>query len=137
MFNSYWYAPNMSERNRAGVFHHGFGSRRHFGEKFDKYIKEKNVPHAHIHLHNYFSTYEIKMRDTGHWHKITDKGHLTTLDDSKIRNIAVKFGDPDELLSEEWVPPMPGINCEGDYLKDYAPDPLAYLKQRMEQGKSV
>ena len=137
MFNSYWPSPNTPERNRAGIFHHGFGSRRHFGEKFDKYAKANNLPHAHIHIHNYFSTYEIKMRDTGHWMKFTDKGHLTTLDDPKIRTLAVKYGDPNELLSVEWVPPIPGINCEGDYFKDYAPDPLAYLKKRMKENKQI
>jgi hypothetical protein len=137
MFNSYWPSPNIPERNRAGIFHHGFGSRRHFEDQFDKYAKEHNLPHSHIHIHNYFSTYEIKLRDSGHWLKVTDKGHLTTLDDPKIRTLAVKYGDPDELLSIEWVPPVPGINCEGDYFKDYAPDPMAYLKKRMKENKPI
>jgi len=137
MFNSYWPSPNTPERNRAGIFHHGFGSRRHFEDQFDKYAKEHNLPHSHIHIHNYFSTYEIKLRDTGHWLKVTDKGHLTTLDDPKIRTLAVKYGDPDELLSVEWEPPIPGINCEGDYFKDYAPDPMAYLKKRMKENKQI
>jgi hypothetical protein len=137
MFNSYWDFPNTPERNRSGVFHHGIGSRRHFGEAFDKYVKGHNLPHTHIHVHNYFTTYEIRMRDTGHWLKMVDKGHLTTLDDPRIRTLAVKYGDPDELLSVEWVPPMPGINCEGDYFKDYAPDPMAYLKKRMKENKQI
>ena len=137
MFHSYWSLPNTPERNRAGIFHHGFGSRRHFSEIFDKYVKEHNLPHTHIHMHNYFTTYEIKLRDTGHWLKIVDKGHLTTLDDPQIRTFAVKYGDPDELLSIEWVPPVPGINCEGDYFKDYAPDPMAYLKKRMKENKQI
>ena len=137
MFNSYWNLPNTPERNRAGIFHHGFGSRRHFGESFDKYVKEHNLPHTHIHMHNYFTTYEIKLRDTGHWLKIVDKGHLTTLDDPQIRTLACKYGDPDELLSVEWVPPVPGINCEGDYFKDYAPDPMAYLKKRIKENKQI
>ncbi len=137
MFNSYWNLPNTPERNRSGVFHHGFGSRRHFGATFDKYVKERNLPHTHIHMHNYFTTYEIKLRDTGHWLKIVDKGHLTTLDDPQIRTLACKYGDPNEMLSIEWVPPVPGINCEGDYFKDYAPDPMAYLKKRMKENKQI
>ena len=137
MFNSYWSLPNTPERNRAGIFHHGFGSRKHLGEVFDKYVKEHNLPHTHIHMHNYFTTYEIKLRGTEHWLKIVDRGHLMTLDDPKIRTLAVKYGDPDELLSIEWVPPVPGINCEGDYFKDYAPDPMAYLKKRMKENKPI
>ena len=136
MFKSYWQAPNLPERNRAGVYHHGFGSRRHSPE-FSKYVKEKQIPHSHIHIHNYFTTHEVQLRGTNHWVKMTDKGRLTSLDDPKIRNFALRFGDPDELLSYDWVPPLPGINCEGDYMKDYAPDPVAYLKRRMSEGKSI
>ena len=73
MLKSYWPHPNLPERNRAGIFHHGFGTRRH-GEAFIKYIKEHNIPHFHIHIHNYFTTYEIKLRGTESWHKIVDKG---------------------------------------------------------------
>jgi hypothetical protein len=69
--------------------------------------------------------------------KFTDKGHLTTLDDPQIRTLACKYGNPDELLSVEWVPPVPGINCEGDYFKDYAPDALSYLKKRMKENKGI
>ncbi len=137
MFKTYWRSPNLGERNRAGVFHHGFGSRRHFGEEYDKYIKENNVIHYHIHVHNYFTTYEVKLRGTESWHKIVDKGRLTSLDDPKIRTLAVKYGNPDDLLSYDWVPPLPGINCEGNYFKDYAPDPMAYLKKRMNEGKPI
>ncbi len=136
MFGTYWRSPNLPERNRAGVFHHGFGSRRH-GEEFTKFSKVHQLPRSHIHVHNYFTTYEVQLRGSGHWLKITDKGHLTALEDPKIRSLAVRYGDPDELLSVEWVPPLPGINCEGDYPKDYAPDPVAYLKKRLKENKSV
>ncbi|MEI9477107.1 MAG: hypothetical protein WCO26_11085 [Deltaproteobacteria bacterium] len=136
-FSSYWITPNIPERNRAGVFHHGFGSRRHFGEEFDRYIKEHNLPHTHIHVHNYFTTYEVKLRTTGQWVKIADKGWLTVLDDPRVRALAVRFGDPDELLSYDWVPPVPGINVEGNYLSDYAPEPVRYLKMRIAENKSI
>ena len=136
MYNCYWHSPNQPERNRAGIFHHGFGSRRHSPE-FIQYIKEKQIPHSHIHIHNYFTTYEVKIRGTGEWIKVTDRGWLTSLDDPRIRALAVKFGNPDELLSYDWVPPLPGINCEGDYLKDYTPNPLGYLQGRMKEGKSI
>ena len=100
-------------------------------------FRSNQIPHSHIHIHNYFTTYEVKIRGTGEWIKVTDRGWLTSLDDPKIRALAVKFGNPDELLSYDWVPPLPGINCEGDYLKDYAPNPLGYLQGRMKAGKSI
>jgi hypothetical protein len=137
MFNVYGQYSNLPERNRAGVFHHGIGSRRHFGEVFFKYIKDNDLPHSHIHMHNYFTTFEVKLRGTGTWLKVTDRGWLTSLDDPKIRTLAVKYGNPDQLLSYDWVPPLPGINCEGDYLKDYAPDPVGYMRKRMKEGKSI
>ena len=80
---------------------------------------------------------EIKIRGSQEWLKLADKGHLTSLDDPKVRSFAVKYGDPNEILSYDWVPPVPGINCEGDYWKDYAPDPAAYLKKRLKEGKPI
>jgi hypothetical protein len=138
MFNSYWVYPNLPERTRAGVFHLGFGVRTYrYEEEFEKFAQQYNVPRGHIHVHNYFLTFEIKVRGTDYWYKIVDKGQLSPLDDPSLRAIAARYGDPDELLRYDWVPPLPGINCEGDYLKDYAPDPIAYLKKRMKEGKPV
>ena len=136
LFNGYWRLPNISERNRAGVFHMGMGSRRH-GSQYLQYAKENHLSTGHIHVHNYFATYEIKVKDSGYWHKIVDKGRLTALDDVDIRALAVKYGDPDKLLSYNWVPPLPGINCEGNYWTDYAPDPAGYIKKRIAEGKPV
>lgn len=138
MFNSNWVYPNLPERTRAGVFHLGFGSRIYrYEEEFQKYAQKHNLPRGHIHVHNYFLTFEIKVRGTNYWHKIVDKGYVSCLDDPSLRAIAARYGDPDELLSYDWIPPLPGINCEGDYLKDYAPGPVAYLKKRMKEGKLI
>ena len=136
MFNCYEFYPNLFERTRMGVFHHGFGYRRH-GEESVRYLKEHNLPGFHIHVHNYFTTFEVKLRGTKYWHKIVDKGWVTAMDDPDIRALACKFGDPDELLSYDWIPPLPGINCEGNYLQDYAPDPIAYLKKRLSKGEPI
>jgi hypothetical protein len=38
---------------------------------------------------------------------IIDKGHLLILDDPKVRKEAEKYGDPDELLTEDWIPEIP------------------------------
>jgi len=34
------------------------------------------------------------------------------------------------------APPLPGINWEGDYLKDDAPDPVRYLKKKVEREQT-
>ena len=136
LFHSYWRLPNITERNRAGIFHMGFGSRRH-DRNYLKYAEENNLPTGHIHVHNYFVTFEIKLQGTNYWYKIIDKGWPTVMGDPGLRALAVRYGDPDDLLSFDWVPPLPGVNCEGDYIKDYATDPVFYLKKRLENNESI
>ncbi len=138
MFKSYWVYPNFPERTRAGVFHIGFGSRTSLGEEeFAEYGQKHGLPRGHIHVHNYFATFEVKLRGTNHWYKIVDKGFITALDDPDLRAMTSKYGRPDDMLRYDWVPPLPGINCEGNYLEDYAPDPVAFLKKRLKEGKSI
>jgi len=137
MFKSCWAFPNIAERNRAGVFHLGIGSRRHHEREHISYAKKHKAPLGHIHVHNYFATYEIKVRGTDYWYKIVDKGWLTPMSDPAIRALATKYGNPDDLLSYDWIPPLPGINCEGNYFRDYAPDPVGYLKKRLKEGKTI
>ena len=57
-----------------------------------------------------------------------DKGHLTALDDPEVRKAPEKYGDPDEVLKEEWIPGIPGINLEGQY-EDFGKDPFAWIKE--------
>jgi hypothetical protein len=138
LFDSFWKFPNLPERNRSGVFHFGFGSAEsiHPKEAID-YAKEHGIPTGHLHIHNYFVTYEIKLRGRNEWYKIVDKGRVSIMDDPEIRAIASEYGDPDFLLSYDWIPPLPGINCEGNYLEDYGADPAGYLKERIERGEPV
>ncbi len=35
---------------------------------------------------------------------VIEDGHLVALDDPEVRAVAERFGDPDELLREDWVP---------------------------------
>ena len=136
LFQSYWRIPNAPERNRAGIFHMGIGARWH-SEAHRTYSRENEVPMGHIHVHNYFATFEIKIAGTQNWHKIIDKGWVTALDDVDLRAMATKYGIPDDLLRYDWIPPLPGINCEGDYREDYAPDPIVYLKKRIAAGEPI
>lgn len=41
---------------------------------------------------------------------VIDKGHLIALEDKEVRQIASKYGNPDELLRESWIPAISGIN---------------------------
>lgn len=42
--------------------------------------------------------------------KVIDKGHILALDDPAVHKIASKYGDPKELLTEEWIPAVEGVN---------------------------
>lgn len=111
------------ERARSGVMHIGHGSRGNTG-----WGNKRGYPIYHWHFEICFPTYEITDRE-GKKHVLVDKGHLTLLDDPEIRKIAAKYGNPDELLKEYWIPAIPGINYAGNYLEDYAKDPARWLRQ--------
>ena len=134
LFDSYWQYPNITERNRSGIFHMGFGSSSitHTDEQIE-YAQEHDLPTGHIHVHNYFATFEVKLADSNRWHKIVDKGRMTSMDEPRVRAEAAKYGNPDELLTHDWEPPLPGINCEGDYYEDYAPAPAPYIQDRIKK----
>ena len=59
---------------------------------------------------------------------------MTSLDNPEVRALASRYGDPDYLLAEDWIPEVPGINAPGDYLKDYAPNPGGYALQVMDKA---
>ncbi len=123
-----WYGLG-NERYRAGVIHFGFGA-EHDDPEFIKFGKERRVPIKHMaHVHAYFATYEIKDRQTGEWFKVIDRGRLTVLDDPVVRRVASLIANPNDLLSYDWVPAVPGINWPGDYLRDYAPDPVPWVRR--------
>ncbi len=124
---------NMFERNRSGIFHFGMGLET-LAPAARKMCEAKNLPCDHAwHYHNYFITYEAKLRDEETKINIVDKGHLTPMDNAEVRALASRYGNPDLIMREEWVPGIPGINEPGDYQKDYAPDPWKYIKASGEQ----
>ncbi|MBI2820415.1 MAG: hypothetical protein HYX73_10580 [Acidobacteria bacterium] len=106
------------ERGRSGVIHWGMGGRA------------EGVGHWHI--HTLFNTMDF-TDENGKTIRALDKGHLTFLDDPEVRKIAAKYGDPDEILKGKWIPPMPGINVPGDYMKDYGSDPYGFNHPYLER----
>lgn len=130
---------NLGERLRAGVQHFSFGVPNLYGPQPDdlEYAEQNGLPFAHTaHMHVYFGTLKWKLRDTGEWVTIMDKGRLTAFDDPEIRALASRYGDPDTLFKYDWVPAIPGINVPGSYEEDYAPDPWDWLLSVWEDIKS-
>ncbi len=128
---------NVWERSRSGIIHWGIGARTAFvmailmpGGDFQKFREEHHAPAGHVHVHTFFNNMEIETGN-GQRLQLINKGHLTVLDDPKVRQVAAKYGDPDELLREIWIPAIPGINVPGDYQNDYASDPTAYIRKEI------
>ena len=126
------------ERGRSGIIHWGLGVTQNFEyhEALTQWYRENSGKTkgggSHRHIHTHFTTMDFTNED-GKTTRAIDKGRLTFLDDPEVRRIAAKYGDPDEILSEKWIPSFPGINAPGDYMKDYAADPYAYNHPMMEK----
>lgn len=122
---------NESERNNAGVIHWGFGLRMHHGpdkplesKEWMDFSKENNLPNDHWwHIHNTMPTYRVRVRGTKNTQlTLIDKGELTALKSPEVRALASRYGDPNEILGDDWVPYIPGITAPGRY-EEYAKDP--------------
>jgi hypothetical protein len=111
------------ERRRSGIIHIGIGTRWRGPE--EAWAAERGLTYGHLHVHLLFPTYEI-LKPDGTKVKVIDHGRLVALDDPEVRECARKYGDPDELLKEDWVPSIPGINAPGSF-EDYARDPARYI----------
>ena len=116
------FANFLHDRKRAGYLHHGFGGSNNSAPA----LMAAGLPWTHVHLHNMFPTYEGKAKD-GSVVKVIEKGHLNALDDPEVRALAAKWGDPESLLTEAWIPAVPGINAEGSY-EDYAANPCKWIR---------
>jgi hypothetical protein len=126
-------AVNTFERNRSGVFHFGMGLET-LDPEARRFCEANRLPCDHSwHIHNYFATYTVTLRDEDARVTLVDRGRLAVLDSAEVRALASRYGNPDLILREEWVPGIPGINLPGDYRRDYAPDPWKWIKGEIEQ----
>ena len=136
---------NSSERNNAGVIHWGFGLRLDHGpdkpvesKEWMDFARQNGLPNDHWwHIHNLLITYRVRVRGTKNtWITLIDKGEITALRSPEIRALASRYGDPREVLSDDWAPHLPGINAPGRF-EDYAKDPwktLTMVMKKIEAG---
>ena len=122
---------NGSERNKAGVVHWGFGLGLTHGpdkpaesEQWIEFAKQNGLPHDHWwHVHNVLPTFRVRIRGTKNtWLTLIDKGKLMSYKSPEVRALASRYGDPDEVVGDDWVPHIPGINAPGRY-QEFAKNP--------------
>lgn len=112
------------ERHRSGALHMGIGTI--WRDETEEWAAEQGILNGHLHIHQFFSTLTVHT-STGQTVNVIDEGHLLLLDDPEIREIARKYGDPENVLAEAWTPQVPGINVPGDYDDDYGKDPASWI----------
>jgi hypothetical protein len=118
----------LYERMRSGIVHIGYGTI--ISSAMEREACRQGLPVGHFHVHLNFATVALEMPD-GSTVKVVEDGHLAALDAPEVRAIAAKYGDPDDLLREDWIPAIPGINMDGDYWRDYAEDPLDWTRTEL------
>ena len=112
------------ERGRSGVIHFGIGC--DWRDRDEVWAGSQGLLHGHLHVHLFFATLEVKT-SRGETLTVVENGRLTALDDPEVRKLAAKYGDPDEVLKEAWIPKIPGINVPGDYHHDFGRDPATWI----------
>jgi len=111
------------ERRRSGVIHTGFGTSWRGPE--EQWAGERGLLYGHLHIHLLLPTLTVTAKDGSEYTIIRD-GRLTALSDPEVRRLAERYGDPDGLLTEDWIPQIPGVTCPGSY-EQYAKDPASWI----------
>jgi hypothetical protein len=111
------------ERRRSGIIHVGLGTRWRGPEEV--WAGERGILYGHLHVHMLFPTLTVTTT-AGEEIRLIERGHLLPLDDPEVRELAARHGDPDQVLSEDWIPDLPGVSAGGRY-EDYAKDPAAWI----------
>jgi hypothetical protein len=115
---------------RSGIIHIGYGSVISSAPETEATLAGlPNIGHWHVHPN--YPTLTLEGAD-GTRENLIEDGRLKALDDPDIRRLAEKYGNPDRLLEEDWIPAVPGINMDGDYWRDYAQDPTAWTMAELD-----
>jgi hypothetical protein len=139
--SSYYPDGTSPQRERSGVFHlatgvfvqHGPNSLTMPKEWID-FTNKNNLPIDHgWHTMNYQATYAVHLRNANKWVNLVQGGHLTALDSPEVRALASRYGNPDQILAEDWIPNIPGISSPGSY-SDFAKEPWKFVA---EQDKEI
>ena len=117
----------------TGVFvQHGPDSME-MPKEWIEFTRKNNLPIDHaFHMHNYFATYKVRLRNANRTVNLVENGHLTSLDSPEVKALASRYGDANRILAEDWAPEVPGINAAGKY-DDYAASPWKYGKAQMDK----
>ncbi len=118
------------ERRRSGVIHVGCGTAWRAPE--EEWAAEKGLAYGHLHVHLLFPTLDL-ITKKGEEIRLIERGRLVALDDPEVRKVAQKHGDPEELLKEDWIPEIPGINIPGSY-EEYAREPSRWIYSKDTPG---
>ena len=110
------------ERRRAGVIHCGIGTRWRSSEEV--WAGERHLLYGHLHVHLMSATLVVQTATDEI--PVIESGRLSAYDDPEVRELAARYGDPDEVLHDDWVPEIPGITVPGDYA-EYAADPARFI----------
>ncbi|HZU16572.1 MAG TPA: hypothetical protein VFD01_08275 [Candidatus Dormibacteraeota bacterium] len=111
------------ERRRSGIIHVGLGTS--WRSEYEDWAGERGLLYGHLHVHLLFPTLDVVM-PSGESVRVIDRGRLVALDDAEVRELAERLGDPDDLLTEDWIPEVPGINVPGSY-EEFARDPSRWI----------
>jgi len=111
------------ERRRSGVIHVGLGTS--WRSEYEDWAGERRLLYGHLHVHLLFPTLEVTM-PSGERVRVIERGRLAALDDPEVRTLAQRFGDPNDLLTEDWIPQVPGISAPGAYAQ-FARDPARWI----------
>jgi hypothetical protein len=125
---------NNSERNIAGVIHWSFGAfsqhspekQGEISQKRIEFGKKTNLPIDHCcHNHTLMPTVQFRIRELDQWVTVIEHGKMMAFNDLEVRALAVRYGNPDRILANVYIPPLPGINIPGDY-NTYGRNPGQY-----------
>jgi hypothetical protein len=142
--NPKWFRPPdrdmsitaVNERLKSGYLHIGVGNslehepgQARRSDVWHAFAEERNLPMDHrLHIHLYFGTYTIDIRNSNRSVDIIRNGRMKSLDDAEVRALASRYGNPDEILAEDWIHEMPGVNAPGTF-EEYSRNPYPVHKR--------